>query len=238
MPPKNVKIVAPPAPLRGITSIMPLPVPDMPAPPRPDSIVVDPDDVEIDEIPKVSLDDTKNNKAFERHDSLKIPKRKNFAKGLENDDPVGIFLSFLWWFLFILPRVLSIAIFYEFYPMYLLVVLGIHYICMVAYLFYYAKYYDITSFFINLWLGLVYIFSVIEYRVKFKYADKWIIFYYLFVILQNTCMTMSWYFYGNWDGFWYTYSFHMIFICMCLCLLSTTVYYLLLKPKKCRVYIT
>ncbi|OXU28218.1 hypothetical protein TSAR_011729 [Trichomalopsis sarcophagae] len=238
LPPKNVKIIPPPAPLRGITSITPLAVPDMPAPPRPDSLVVDPEDVKLDQIPKSSSDDTTNDRAFERSDSLKIPKRKNFAKGLENDDPVGIFLAFVWWFLFILPRVLSIAIFYEFYPLYLLAVLGVHYVCMIGYLFYYAKYYDVMSFFINLWLGLVYVFSIIEYRIKFKYADKWLIFYYIFVILQNTFMTMFWYFYGNWDGFWYSYSFHMIFICMSLCLLSTIVYYLMLKPKKRRIYVT
>ncbi|XP_011496498.1 PREDICTED: uncharacterized protein LOC105361093, partial [Ceratosolen solmsi marchali] len=233
LPPKNMKVIPPPTPLRGITSITRLPVPEMPAPPRPDSIVGDSEDVQIDEIAKSFVDDIKadSDRAFERNNSSILSKRKHFAKDLENNNPVRSFSFFLWWFLFILPRVLSLAIFLEFYPMYLLGVLGTHYTLMIAYLFYYAKYYDVMSFFINLWLGLVYIFSIIEYRVKFKYADKWLIFYYIFVFIQNIFMTLAWYFYGDWAGFWYSYSFYTIFMCMSLCFLSTIFYYLL-KPKK------
>jgi hypothetical protein len=232
-----MKIIPPPAPLRGITSITRLPVPQMPAPPRPDSIIDDFDNVEIHEIPKSLVNTTKTDRTFERNNSLRISNSKNFANGLENNDPFGTFLFFLWWFSFILPRVLSLSIFFEFYPMYLLGILGLHYILMVSYLFYYTKYYDVMSFFINLWLGLIYIFSIIEYRVKFKYADKWLVFYYIFVFIQNIFMTLIWYFYGDWNGFWYLYSFYTILTCTSLCFLSTIIYYLLLKPKKCKIYV-
>ncbi|OAD54009.1 hypothetical protein WN48_08429 [Eufriesea mexicana] len=65
---------------------------------------------------------------------------------------------------------------------------------------------------------------------------KWILPYYIFVLIQNTFLTLSWYFYTDWDGFWYTYVFYVIFGSMMLCILSTIIYCALLKPKKCRIY--
>ncbi|XP_076764217.1 uncharacterized protein LOC143431393 [Xylocopa sonorina] len=233
LPPKNVHIAPPPTPLRGITTVTPLPIPDVPAPPRPDSICTVTDNSESEKVTKsVSVMETNKSKG----DGLKVPQRRYSTKGLEEDDPVGKFLSFLWWFFFILARILSITIFYEFYPVYLSIVLGIHYGIMLLYLFYYTKYSDIITFFLNLWLGLVYIVSLIEYRIKFKYADKWVLPYYIFVLTQNTFLTLSWYFYADWDGFWYTYMLYVIFGSMTLCILSTTVYCALLKPKKRRIY--
>ncbi|XP_068965276.1 uncharacterized protein [Bombus flavifrons] len=234
LPPKNVYITPPPTPLRGITTVTPLPIPDVPAPPRPDSICIVPKNTESEQLftKVVSIAERKNNTMQD----LKVPQRRYSAKGLEEDDPVGKFLSFLWWFFFILARILTIAIFYEFYPVYLSIVLGIHYGIMLIYLFYYTQYYDIITFFLNLWLGLVYIVSLIEYRIKFKYADKWVLPYYIFVLMQNTFLTLSWYFYADWDGFWYSYIFLVILGSMTLCVLSTIIYCALLKPKKRRIY--
>lgn len=228
LPPKNAPLIPPPTPLRRITSFTPIPVPDMPAPPRPDSIV--------NESSEAAKPEELTEKPTERLSTLIIPKRKQSTKGLEEDDPVGKFVSFLWWFLFILPRVISIAIFFESFPFYLLGILGAHYALMLAYLFYYAKYQDATTFFVNLWLGLVYIFSMIEYRIKFKYADKWIVSYCTFVMLQNIALTIVWFYYGEWTGFWYTYAFAITFISMGLCISSSAVYHTFLKPGKRRVY--
>lgn len=236
LPPKNLHITPPPTPLRGITTVAPLPIPDVPAPPRPDSICTNVENSEFEKVLAKSASVPESNKKAESTQSLKVPQRRYSKKGLDEDDPVGKFLGFIWWFFFILARILAIAVFYEFYPIYLLVVLSIHYAVMLVYLFYYTQYYDIITFFVNLWLGLVYIFSLIEYRIKFKYADKWVLPYYIFALLQNTFLTLAWYHYANWDGFWYTYVFCVIFSSMTLCVLSTTVYYTLLKPKKRRIY--
>ncbi|XP_017792855.1 PREDICTED: uncharacterized protein LOC108574733 [Habropoda laboriosa] len=236
LPPKNVHITPPPTPLRGITTVTPLPIPDIPAPPRPDSICTVAENSESEKIFTKSVSVTETNKNTSSIQSLKVPQRKYSVKGLEEDDPVGKFLSFLWWSFFILARILAIAIFYEFYPLYLCIVLTIHYAVMLIYLFYYAKYYDIITFLLNLWLGLVYIISIIEYKIRFKYADKWVLPYYIFVLMQNTFLTLTWYLYADWDGFWYTYAFYVIFGSMTMCILSTTIYCALLKPKKSRIY--
>jgi len=168
LPPKNMHVTPPPTPLRGITTVTPLPVPDVPAPPRPDSVYTE------EEATKAATTLESNQRLIgSSSQSLKVPKRKYSEKGLEEDDPIGKFLSFLWWFFFILARVFTIAVAYEFYPTTVLTIISLHYCIMLAYLFYYSKYYDVITFVVNLWLGLVYIFSLIEYRIKFKYADWW-----------------------------------------------------------------
>ncbi|XP_051168800.1 uncharacterized protein LOC127286419 isoform X2 [Leptopilina boulardi] len=230
LPPKNAPLIPPPTPLRRITSFTPIPVPDMPAPPRPDSIINNESSMTTRSPQEL------NEKPSERLSTLIIPKRIQSTKGLDEDDAIGKFVSFLWWFLFILPRVISIAIFFESFPFYLLGILTVHYALMLTYLFYYAKYQDATTIFVNLWLGLVYIFSMIEYRIKFKYADKWIASYCTFVMLQNIALTIIWFYYGEWTGFWYTYAFGITFISMGLCISSSAIYYTLFKPGKRRVY--
>lgn len=229
LPPKNAHVTPPPTPLRGITTVAPLPVPDVPAPPRPDSVYTE--DEAARAAAAASLD-----QGADSVQSLKVPKRKYSMKGLEEDDPMGKFLSFLWWFLFILARVLAIAVAYEFYPVTVLSMMAVHYCLMLAYLFYYSKYYDAVTFVVNLWLGMVYVISLIEYRIKFKYADWWTLPYYVFVITQNVALTLTWYLNADWDGFWYTYIFSTILGGLALCVLSSAVYHAMFKPKKRRVY--
>ncbi|XP_015126344.1 uncharacterized protein LOC107047929 [Diachasma alloeum] len=240
LPPKNAQMIPPPAPLRGITTVAPLPVPEMPAPPRPDSVIresiendVEAPDRSTERIVTVESNDSNASSLWR---GLRLPKRIHSVKAIAEDDPVGIFIAFLWWFFFIVARVFSIAIFYEFYPIPLAGVIGVHYIVMLIYLFVHAKDYDVTTFFVNLWLGLVYICTLIEYRVKFKHPDKWLWFYCAFVMAQNTTMTATWFALVDWDGFWYSYMFYAIFGCMGLCIVSGTVYYVLFKPGKRRIY--
>ncbi|EFN64737.1 hypothetical protein EAG_06955, partial [Camponotus floridanus] len=47
-----------------------------------------------------------------------------------------------------------------------------------------------------------------------SYADWWTWPYYVFVIAQNSTLTLMWYLNADWDGFWYIYIFYAIFISM------------------------
>ncbi|XP_014229149.1 uncharacterized protein LOC106653987 [Trichogramma pretiosum] len=236
LPPKNIKIIAPPTPLR-VTTLTPLAVPDMPAPPRPDSIITVQEEGSMKGSTEKALDQVEDSAFIKINDVQETMKKPSFDYPSEYYT-FGNLLCFSWWFLFILARVLSIAIFFKFFSWYLMAVIGVHYVIMISYLFYYSKYSDIMSLLINLWLGLVYIFGIIEYRVRLMYAERWMMFYYTFVISQNIFMTLSWYFYSEWEGLGYFFSFNLIFICMSLCVLSTIFYYTLLKPKGHKVYIT
>lgn len=245
LPPKNVHVAPPPTPLRGITTVPPLPVPDVPAPPRPDSAYAgdaaksrsEPDEAKASpESGSIRSVEATRNENVNGSCDLKIPERRYSSKGLEEDDPAGKFLTFLWWFLFILARILALVLFYQFYTVYSFIVLAVHYGVVSIYLFRHTKFCNAITFILDLWLGSVYIVSLIEYRVKFEYADKWVLSYYVFVLTQNTLMTLSWYAYADWTGFWYRYAFYVIFGSMILCVLSTSIYYALLKPKKHRIY--
>lgn len=236
LPPKNAQPTPPLPPLRGITSVMPIPVPEAQAPPRPDSIYTD------EETARASTSLEPNQRLINGStQSLKVPKRKYSQKGLEEDDPIGRLLSFLWWFFFILARVFTIAVAYEFIPLTVVTTISVHYAVMLVYLFYYSKDYNVITIVVNLWLGLVYIVSLIEYRIKFKYADWWMLPYYVFVIVQNLGLTLMWYInerekYGFLNDFWYKFIFGVILGSMALCVLSSAVYHAMFKPKKCRVY--
>ncbi|KAG7207591.1 hypothetical protein KM043_009214 [Ampulex compressa] len=97
LPPKNAHITPPPTPLRGITTVIPLPVPDVPAPPRPDSTYISPENQNQPKAPAKSVSIAEENKKIaESAESLKVPRRKYSSKGLEEDDPIGKLLSFLW----------------------------------------------------------------------------------------------------------------------------------------------
>ena len=239
LPPKNVKPDAPPPPIRGITSIAPLPVPDQPAPPRPDSTLME-SDKENNKNLEEATSDKKDDEAFRKYENNKLLRLKFATNNINEDKIFGTICGCIWWFLFILSRVLTVTIFFYFFPIYLLIIISAHYFLVLVYLFYYAKYRDFTTFFINLWLGLVYIFSIIEYRVKFKNADKILLFYYLFVTFQNICMTLVWYFKGQFDKVCYTYAFWTIIFCMSMCILSKTAYYLITLKlrKRSKIYFT
>ncbi|XP_020707294.2 uncharacterized protein LOC105684731 isoform X1 [Athalia rosae] len=238
LPPKNVHITPPPTPLRGVTSVIPLQVPDVLAPRRPDFIANQTEAGNIEAATSRPVSQKPMRSTLQKSKSLKLPKRRYSEKGLDEDDPAGKAIASLWWFLFILPRVFSIAVFYKFHPGVLFTVLVAHYLVMLAYIFYHAKDFTVVTFFMNLWLGLIYIFGAIEYQIKFKYANRWLSFYYAFAIAQNSLFTGTWYFLSEWDGFWYTFVFWAIFGSMGLCIMSTLVYQLLLKPRKQQVYVS
>lgn len=239
LPPKNARAKPPPTPLRGVTIVTPLKIPDMPAPPRPDSTANVNEEEEVRRSGEAdNVEEEAADKEIYKFASFRLPKRRYSQKGLEEDDPIGKTIAFLWWFLFISPRILTIGMAYEFNSEATTAVLVVHYILMLCYLFYNAKENTVTTFFINVWLGFVYIVAAIEYKVKYKYADKWLIVYYIFVILQNTGLTILCYLNNDGDNFWYNLIAYLIFGSMGLCIVSTITYHLLFKPEKKRVYVT
>lgn len=218
----------------------------MPAPPRPDSIATEPENSESVP-PETETLEKAENETTKLHSLLALPQRTS-NQGLQvfqEDDILSIVCAFLWWFLFVLARVLSIAVFFKFFPIHFAVVLGIHYMAMLAYLFYYSKYFDLASFFLNFWLGLIYIFCIIEYRIKFNHADKWLITYHTFVIVQNAGMSLCWYLTADWQNsstfltmFTLKSIFYAIFASMAMCVVSLGIYYVVLKPRRRKIYVT
>ncbi|XP_057666131.1 uncharacterized protein LOC130899946 [Diorhabda carinulata] len=159
------------------------------------------------------------------------------VKGLEDDDLAGKLIAIVWWFTFLLARVLTISIFAYFYMKETIYVLTIHFILIVVILVYDVKSDAVkrskSVFF--LFIGLVYIFCIIEFKIKFKKAT--LIFYGFFVVvfIENIIMCLLWYLLrvdSIENDFWFRYVFYVIISCLILSFSTMVFYFILNKPQK------
>nr|CAD7433045.1 unnamed protein product [Timema monikensis] len=157
-----------------------LALPNFPAPPRPSSAPV---------------------AAANRSSVLELPGRRKLVKGLEEDEPLGKNIAYFWWFFYLLSRTLSIATFAHFHLPAAIGVVLFHYGVMAAYLLYQSRFPSIYKVCMQLCLAYVFIFSIIEYKTKFKNASVFHTFYFLFVAIQNFSMTVAWFAFDDWEGF-------------------------------------
>jgi len=184
-------------------------LPQDPAPPRPDSL------------------------------NIELPKRKirEEIKGMEQDDALGKSVAFLWWFFFLFSRILSLAACANFQPYAMFIVL-VHYIIIMAHLLHQTGFPSIYKVFIQLCLGYVFTFCFIEFRYKVKNVIVFYACYFSLMLIEITAMSLSWYMPSeDMDGFWYNYTFTVIFTSYtlsCLCMFS---YLSILKPEVKVVYV-
>lgn len=167
---------------------------------------------------------------------IPLPTRKFKIEGLREDDFLGKFIGFVWWFLFISSRVLALAIFAFFYPWVFAVIVIIHYIGMVTYLFKCEKSSSNSTSLIRLGLGFVYLICFIEIRTKFKSPKTFTFAFIAICVIQNVLSSLAWYFYAEWTSWWFLYAFFLILITLFLSLLTMGFYFLILKPAKHDIY--
>jgi len=183
--------------------------PQHPAPPRPDSLNI--------ELPK-----------------RKIRKQLN---GMEEDDALGKSVAFLWWFFFLLSRILSLAACANFQPYAMFTVL-VHYIIIMAHLLHQTGFPSIYKVFIQLCLGYVFTFCFIEFRYRVKNVTVFYACYFSLMLTEIMVMSLSWYLSSDdMDGFWYKFTFTVIlssYAISCLCMAS---YLSILKPEVKVVYV-
>lgn len=159
------------------------------------------------------------------------------VKGLENDDFAGQLVATLWWFSFLLTRILAISMSAYFFTSATTWLLVAHFLFVMSVLLYDVKSdavkRDKTLFFI--FIGYVYIFCIIEFKIKFKKAT--IVYYGFFalVFLENFGMCLTWYIdrveYLE-NDFWCRYVFYMVIIGTITSFSSMVFYLIVNKPKK------
>lgn len=169
-------------------------------------------------------------------DLFRIPKIVEI-KGLSDDDMAGKLIAFFWWFCFLLARMLAISAFAYFYPKEVIWLLASHFVLVVALLLY-----DVRSdavrrakaiFFI--FIGLVYLFCLIEFKIKFK--KKRFIYngFFVLVFTENIIMSLVWW-YANLEAvendWWFKYIMYLIIGCTGLSLISMLFYMKVNKPEK------
>lgn len=164
-------------------------------------------------------------------------KRVIHVKGMVDDDFAGKSIAILWWFTFLLARVLALSAFAYFYFVETIYLVSSHYILVIAVLVY-----DVKSDSMNrgklpffIFLGYIYIFCIIEFKIKFKKATVLYYGYFFLVFFENITMCLIW-FYQKLDtlqtDFWFKYIFYIVLLAS-VCSLSSMIFYMTInKPQK------
>lgn len=181
------------------------------------------------------------NPAPSRPDStnINLPKRRmrKQVNGMEEEDALAKSVAFLWWFFFLFSRILSFAACANFQPYAMLGVL-VHYIIIMIHLLRQTGFPSIYKVFIQLCLGYVFTFCFIEFRYKVKNVIVFYTCYFSLMLTEIIVMSLSWYLSSeDMAGFWYTFTFSIIFGSYAISFLSMASYFSILKPVVKVVYV-
>lgn len=175
-------------------------------------------------------------RVYKNFDDVDLPKRLYDVKALPEDDMAGKIMSFLWWLTFLIARMISISTFAYFYTTHTIWLLMSHFILSVSLLLYDAQANVIrkTKAIYFVFVGLIYLFVLIEFKLKFKKVKFWYYGFFTLVYFENISMCLVWwimkieYIYNDW---WFKYTFYLVIACIILSLSSLLFYIKIMKPK-------
>ncbi len=163
---------------------------------------------------------------------ISLPTRKNMIQGIEQEDFVAKGVSFVGWSMFILMRMISLSVFSVFFLEACLYLCLAHYLIMLICVFYEGGIggkWRRKLFYIV--LSYIYIFALLEFKIKFKNVRRWYIGYFIFVFLQNLVITIIWMSLCRFESFWFHFLFNTIIQSGILSLCCMVFYFYFLKPK-------
>lgn len=177
---------------------------------------------------------------YTNFDVVDLPKRVYSIKALPEDDMAGKTIAFIWWFTFILGRMLSISTFAYFYTTETIWLLSSHFVLAVSLLLYDAQANIIrkTKAVYYVFVGLIYLFVLIEFKMKFKKVKFWYYGFFVLVYTENFTMCLFWWLRNVdylLDDYWFKYIFNLVIICITLSLFSLLFYVNVTKPKSVTV---
>lgn len=163
---------------------------------------------------------------------MPMPTRKRMIQGIEQDDFIGKFVLFCGWTLFLFMRILALSLFALFYLAAALYLILAHYVVMLVCIFYEIKFHEkLERKLFYIFLGYVYIYSLIEFKIKFNNVRVWYTTYYIFVYTQNIVITLIWYNSSEFHSWWFYFMYVVIQTSGGLSFLCLLFYYFFLKPK-------
>lgn len=163
---------------------------------------------------------------------LVLPRRRRMVVGIGQDNFFGKVIAFTGWALFLLMRMLSLSLFAYFYLRETFYICVGHYVLMLVCLFYEVKFHEkMERMLFYFFLAYVYIFCILEFKIKFVHIRVWYGMYIGFVVTQNLALSVWWYAEMNFESWWFEYSFRAILYSGGLSVCCLTVYYALLKPE-------
>lgn len=167
-------------------------------------------------------------------DAVLLPSRRALVDGIEEEDIIAKFVSFLGWVMFLIMRMISLSVFAVFYPE----ICG--YICLAHYLLMLIALINETRFAVK-WqrtafyfiLAYIYIFNIMEFKVKFRNVRNCYVWYFALVFIQNTAMTVTWYGFTEFlDTWWFEFMFLTIVQSGLMSLMCFLLYIFYLKPSE------
>ncbi|GIX90668.1 hypothetical protein CDAR_604972 [Caerostris darwini] len=120
----------------------------------------------------------------------------------EVNDLCCVIVEYLWWICSITARVLALAFFASVFKFWVFIICAIHAATISTCLIFNHPNYSFNNFIIAIFMGFVYIFCFVEYKVDFGMLGRVVglyILYYAFTFSQNVCMVLSAYFLSSGD---------------------------------------
>ncbi|XP_055642370.1 uncharacterized protein LOC129779120 [Toxorhynchites rutilus septentrionalis] len=165
-------------------------------------------------------------------DLVSLPSRKQTINGLEEDDLVGKAISFAGWVMFLLMRMISLSVFYVFFPTIFWMVCLNHYLLMIACIIYEVRFHEkLERYFFYLFLAYIYVYSLLEFKIRFIHVRTWYIGYFVIVFAENIVMSALWYNLGVFESWWFDFLHFITITSGILSLLCLLFYYGFLRPK-------
>ncbi|XP_037806659.1 uncharacterized protein LOC119600476 [Lucilia sericata] len=161
-----------------------------------------------------------------------LPRPTKVVNGIQQDDFAAKSIAFFGWIAFVVMRMLSLSAFCVFFPKAFLIIMFVHYLIMLAALYLESRFQgklNRTIFYFL--LAYVYIYVLLEFRVKFKHIRVWFVCYFLLSMAENLTMTMIWYAREEFESWWFGFIFEGIIYSGILFVATIIVYYFILKPK-------
>ena len=172
-------------------------------------------------------------KSSDEVDAFILPTRREIVAGIESDDIVAKFIAFLGWNFFLIMRLMSLSSFAVFHLNICGWLCFSHYCLMLLMLINETRFqvkWQRTAFYGI--LAYIFIFNLIEFKVKFKQIRTWNILYFLIVMIQNITMTISWYCFEEFlDTWWFEFIFLVIVQSGIMSIMCFLLYFCYLKPK-------
>uniref|UniRef100_A0A1I8PZN5 XK-related protein n=1 Tax=Stomoxys calcitrans TaxID=35570 RepID=A0A1I8PZN5_STOCA len=161
-----------------------------------------------------------------------LPRPTKVVNGIHQEDFAAKSIAFFGWISFVTMRMLSLSTFCVFFPKAFLIIVGVHYLIMLAALFLESRFkgtLNRTLFYFL--LAYVYIYVLLEFRIRFKHIRVWFVGYFLLTMAENLTMTMIWYAREEFESWWFGFIFEGIIYSGILFVATILVYYCILKPK-------
>lgn len=163
---------------------------------------------------------------------ISLPTRRTMINGIEQDDILGKSVAFMGWVLFLLMRMLALSLFAVFYLKATGYLCLSHYILMLIWLFIETRFHEKAERdFFYIFLAYVYIFCIIEFKIKFRNIRVWYLLYCGLMLTQNVLMSLWWFLTDDFQSWWFHYLFAMILVSGALSIGCLVTYYIILKPR-------